>query len=380
MEAFTFYNPTRVISGVGMIRNIGKELKNDGVKSCLMVAGGGSIKENGVYNQVLESLREHQVEFHEIWGVQPNPTLEKVLEIVSLAKEKQVDAILAVGGGSVIDSAKTAAAGVFLQNPWSAFIGKEKIDKALPLYTVLTLSATGSEMNGSAVITNSGTKQKFGISSTRLYPRLSIIDPAVQCSLPFKQTANGAIDSMAHILEYYFADDKAISTLAVSDALLKTIVDMTDRLKLNPGDLLARGNLAWCASLALNGLTSVGLKGGDWACHQIEHAFSALHPDISHGEGLGVIFPAWIEYMSEKDHTRFLRWSKNTWGEENVARGVHRFREKIENWGLATSLRDLGIKETELTEIVRLIMVTPRIGAVSKFNSNDVESLLMLAY
>jgi len=380
MEAFTYYNPTRVISGVGMVRNIGMELKNARVASCLMVAGGGSIKSNGVYDQVMESLNKHQIQLHEIWGVRPNPTLEKVLEIVSLAKETQVDAILAVGGGSVIDSAKAAAAGIFMSNPWLAFSGEEKIHQALPLYTVLTLSATGSEMNGNAVITNTETKQKLGIFSPLLFPRLSIIDPAVQCSLPFKQTANGAIDSMAHILEYYFADDKAISTLAVSDALLKTIIDMTDRLRLNPGDLLARGNLAWCATLALNGITGVGLKGGDWACHQIEHVFSALHPDIAHGEGLGVIFPAWIEYMSEKDPSRFLRWAKNIWDEENVARGVHRFRDKIESWGLATSLRDLGIKETELTEIVSLIMTTPRIGAISKFTSADVESLLMLAY
>jgi len=185
---------------------------------------------------------------------------------------------------------------------------------------------------------------------------------------------------MAHILEFYFADDRAIATLAIDDALLKTIVEMTDRLQNNSGDLLARGNLAWCATMALNGISGIGLKGGDWACHDIEHSFSALHPEIAHGEGLGVIFPAWIEYMSEKDPTRFLRWAKNVWNEENVSRALHRFRDKLESWGMAKSLRDLGIKESELPQIVNMIMTTPRIGMVSRFTAAEVESLLMLAF
>lgn len=366
--------------GVGTIRNIGRELKEAGIENCLLVAGSGSIKQNGVYGQIMEALKQQEIKLSEAWGVQANPTLDKVKEIISIAKENKVQAILAVGGGSVIDTAKTVAAGIYHDDPWALFTGKAMVQKALPLFTILTLSATGSEMNGNAVITNTQTHQKWAFASLHVYPRLSIIDPAVQCSLPFKQTANGAIDATAHILEYYFADDKAISTLAVNDALLKTIIEMTDRLKLNPSDLLARGNLAWCATLALNGISGIGLKGGDWACHQIEHAFSALHPDIAHGEGLGVVFPAWIEYMSEKDPSRFLRWAKNVWGEENVSRGVHRFRDKLEAWGMATSLRDLGIRENELQEIVKLIMQSPRIGAVSKFSAADVESLLMLAY
>jgi len=380
MDSFNFYNPTRVMFGTGMIRALGKELKDAGLTKVLMIAGGGSIRSNSVYSQVTDSLRAAGIGWVEGWGVRANPTLEKVRELIKLARDEQVDTILAVGGGSVIDSAKSTAAGFYMEDVWNAFTGREAIKQALPIYTVLTLSATGSEMNSFAVLTNTAERKKWGTGSPLLFPRLTVIDPSVQSSLPFNQTVNGALDATAHILEYYFADDKAISTLAVSDALLKTIIDMTDRLRLNPGDLLARGNLAWCATLALNGITGVGLKGGDWACHQIEHVFSALHPDIAHGEGLGVIFPAWIEYMSEKDPSRFLRWAKNIWDEENVARGVHRFRDKIESWGLATSLRDLGIKETELTEIVSLIMTTPRIGAISKFTSADVESLLMLAY
>ncbi len=380
MEAFSFHNPTRIHFGQGMIKKLGSELSEAGIKHVLLVAGGGSIRSNGVYDQVREALSAKDIQATEVWGVQANPVLSKVREMITLAKDNKVEAILAVGGGSVIDSAKAVAAGVYLNDVWSAFTQRERIIQALPLYTVLTISATGSEMNGNAVITNSDTKQKWGMFSPLVYPKVTIIDPAVQCSLPFKQTASGAIDAMAHILEFYFADNKALSTLAINDALLKTIVEMTDRLQQNPADLIARGNLAWSATLALNGLSGVGLKGGDWACHQIEHAFSALHPDIAHGEGLGVVFPAWIEYMNDKDSTPFLRWAHQVWNEDNVPKAVQRFRDKIASWGMATSIRDLGIRERELPQIVDLIAITPRIGAVSKFSRADIEALLMLAF
>ncbi|MDD2227850.1 MAG: iron-containing alcohol dehydrogenase [Candidatus Cloacimonetes bacterium] len=380
MQAFTFYNPTRIHFGVGMISKLGTEMQLAGIKSCLLIAGVGSIKENSVYTQVLDTLTKHGVNIHEAWGVQVNPTLEKVREIVDIAKENQVEAILAVGGGSVIDTAKAVAAGVYLADSWDAFRTNIPIARALPIYTVLTLSATGSEMNGNAVITNTETRQKWAFYSPLVYPKVSIIDPTVQCSLPFKQTANGAIDAIAHILEYYFSNQIALSTLAINDALQRTIVEMADRLKENPSDLIARGNLAWCATLALNGISGLGLGEGDWACHQIEHSFSALHPDISHGEGLGVIMPAWIEYMSEKEPSRFVRWAKNVWGEDSVPRGIKRFRDKIEAWGMATSMRDLGIKERELPDLLELIMTNSKVGAVSKLSAADVEALLMLAY
>lgn len=380
MLPFSFHNPTRVHFGVEMIQMLGKEMQDAGVKHCLLVAGCGSIKDNGVYRQVLATLDKYGIKHTEAWGVQANPVLDKVREMVILAQETGVDAVLAVGGGSVIDSAKAVAAGVFLSDPWHAFTKQEPVLQALPLYTVLTLSATGSEMNGNAVLTNTATQQKWAFYSAKVYPQVTIIDPAVQCSLPFKQTVSGATDAISHILEYYFADPDALTTLAIDDALLKTIVEMTDRLKSNPADLVARGNLAWCATLALNGISGIGLKGGDWACHQIEHALSALHPQIAHGEGLGVIFPVWIEYVSEKEPARFIRWAKNVWNEDSVSRGVRRFQDKLESWGMATSLRDLGIKESDLPTILKLIMVSPQVGAISKLNAANIESLLMLAF
>jgi len=200
MEAFSFWNPTKIHFGNGKIKLLGQEMADAGITSCLLIAGGGSIRTNSVYDQVISSLAEHHIEVTEIWGVRANPTLEKAREATLSARKHQVQAILAVGGGSVIDTAKAVAAGVYLEDVWHAFTRQETITRALPLYTVLTLSATGSEMNGSAVITNTDTKQKWGLFSPHLYPRVSIIDPSVQNSLSFKQTANGAMDAMAHIL------------------------------------------------------------------------------------------------------------------------------------------------------------------------------------
>lgn len=380
MESFVFHNPTRVMFGTGMIRNLGKELHDAGIKKVLMVAGGGSIRTNSVHSQVTDSLKAAGIDWTEGWGVRANPTLEKARELIQLARSEQVEAVLAVGGGSVIDTSKAVAAGFYLEDIWNAFTGRETIKQALPVYTVLTLSATGSEMNSFAVLTNTLERKKWGMGSPQVFPRLTIIDPAVQSSLPFNQTVNGALDATAHILEYYFADDKAIATNAINTALLKTIMEMTDRLKVNSADLVARGNLAWCATLALNGLSGVGLKGGDWACHSIEHAFSALKPEIAHGEGLGVIFPAWIEYMSERMPERFQGWAHEVWGEHNVNRALRKFRDKIESWGAATSLRDLGLRENDLPILLEIIMSSRSIGIFSKLGRADIEALLMLAF
>lgn len=380
MEAFSFYNPTKILFGKKQIAGLGIQMHRDGIKHCILIAGEGSIRNNGAYQQVIESLDQAGIQHIEAWGVQANPRLDKTRQIIQQAKESGTEAVLAVGGGSVIDTAKSVAAGVYLKDIWNAFIRKETIKEALPLYTVLTISATGSEMNGNAVITNMETRQKWGISSTHIYPRLSIIDPSLQSTLTFRQTANGAMDAIAHILEFYFANEEALTTLAINEALLRTIVDMTDRLQKDAYDYTARANLALSATLALNGLSGMGLAGGDWGCHGIEHACSALHPEIAHGEGLGVIVPTWIEYLGEKYPSRFLRWAKAMWHEDSISSAICRFRDKLQSWGLASSLRDLGIKEGELNTLLDLIMQNPSLGGVFKLNKEEVRLLLMLAF
>ena len=380
MNNFTFYNPTKVHFGVGMITKLAADLTAAGVHKCLLAAGGGSIKHNGVYADTIAMLETAGIARVEAWGIQANPTLEKVRELIALARTEAVDAILAVGGGSVIDSAKAVAAGFYLDDIWEVFSGKARIERALPIFAVLTISATGSEMNGNSVLTNTATQQKWGMGSELVYPRATVIDPAYQTTLPPKQTVNGALDAIAHILEFYFMDPEASVTMGIDDSLQKTIIAMTDRLLRDPLDTSARANLAWSATLALNGISGAGMKGGDWACHQIEHAFSALHPEISHGEGLGVIFPAWIEFMAERDPKIFDLWAKAVWNEDNTASALKAFRAKIKAWGSATSLRELGIKDNELPRLLDLIMIYPRIGGFSRLNREDVEALLMLAF
>ena len=380
MEAFTFHNPTKIMFGKKQIIHLGSEMRKDGIKKCILIAGEGSIRNNGAYDQVIDSLEKAGIKHTEAWDVEVNPRLELTREIIAQAKEDGAEAVLAVGGGAVLDTAKTVAAGVYLKDVWNAFVHKEIIKQALPIYTVLTVSGSGSEMNGGAVITNIDTHQKWSVTSPHIYPRLSIIDPTLQKTLPFQQTANGAMDAISHILEFYFGDEKALSTLTINEALLRTIVDMTDVLQEKPHDYHARANFAWSTTLALNGLSGVGMKGGDWSCHGIDHAFSALHPEISHGEGLAAILPAWIEYLSEKEPARFSRWAKCVWDENNVILAVKRLRNKLQGWGLATSLRDLSIKPDELDQILETIMVTPTIGGIFKLSEADVRSLLMLAY
>jgi alcohol dehydrogenase YqhD (iron-dependent ADH family) len=353
MESFSFYNPTRILFGKGKIEKIGKELNKADINKCLMVAGGGSIRKNGVYDQVCESLRENHIEWIEAWGVQPNPTVEKVRELIALAKESKVDAILAVGGGSVIDSGKATAAGVFLNDIWNAYTEKEKITRALPIFTVLTISGTGSEMNGNSVLTLSAEKKKWSITSSHLYPQASIIDPSVQSSLPFQQTVNGAIDAISHILEYIFMNETAIATRAIDAGLIKTIVKMIDRLQEDAKDYVARANLAWSATLALNGISGVGLQGGDWACHSIEHSLSAIDPKIAHGE---------------------------VCGEDSVAHALRKCRETLKRWGSPTNLRELGIRDSQLPEIRDLILSYGPVGEIIRFKEEDIEALLMLAY
>lgn len=382
MNSFSYHNPTKILFGAGQIAHLGREMAASGLTRCLLIAGGGSIKQNGAYDQVIDSLSKAKIAVVEAWGVQANPRLDKVREIIALAKEQKVEALLAVGEGSVLDTAKAVAAGYYLNDAWNAFTRREKVSRALPLYTVLTLSATGSEMNGNAVITNTDSYQKWGMYSPHIYPRLSIIDPSLQRTLPFRQTASGAFDAMAHILEYYFANDSAKSTLSMNAALLRTIVAMTDRLQQDAGDYEARANLAWSATMALNGMSGVGLDGGDWACHVIEHAFSALHPSIAHGEGLAVIFPAWIAYVSDRAPARFAAWAKDVWNEESAITALAKFRDKLEAWGMPGSLRDLGVKDDDLPKLVEIILsASPTgVGGVFKLDPKDLQALLVLAF
>jgi len=379
MINFTFYTPTRVLFGVGRIKEIGSEIKKSNVKKVLLVAGGGSIKKNGVYDTIIASLQEQGIDWVELWGVVPNPVLSKVMEGISLAKESGVDGVLAVGGGSVIDTAKAIASGIYLDDVWASFLGKEKINQALPIFVVLTISATGSECNGNFVITNEETKQKLGNHSPLVYPKVSIIDPSVQRTLPWNQTANGACDALSHIMESYFSGGGNETTLYVDEALTKAIIDATDKLMLNEDDLEARANLAWAATLALNGVSAAQLKG-DWASHDIEHAISALHPQVAHGAGLAVVFPAWITHVWKENEPTFRRWARNVWDTDDVLTAVERLKSTYKRWGLPISLRELNLEKSEIPAIAQNATQLGKLGTVKELTQEDVEKILEIAY
>ncbi len=379
MESFTFYNPVKMIYGKGEISKIGEEISQHGINKVLLIAGGGSIRKNGVYEQTTKSLIANKIEWVESWGVKPNPDLVKVHEMVEFAKNEKVDAILAVGGGSVIDSAKAVAAGVVLdEDVWDLFENQQEVVKALPLFTVLTLSATGTEMDEFAVITNENENKKWGIYGRGLFPKVSIVDPSVQAKLPWFQTVNGAIDAFSHIMEQYFSGKSADTTMSLAESLMKSIIKATDKLQIDPNDYDARADLAWASSLALNGIIRTGTGLGDWATHGIEHGISAIKPDVSHGAGLGVIFPAWIEYIGSDDQEAFARWSKNVWNCDSLKDAIQAYRDKIMHWGHPISLYEIGVEDGDVESIVNAVMKKP-LGRIKALTETDVRAILDIA-
>ncbi|MBC8495389.1 iron-containing alcohol dehydrogenase [archaeon] len=380
MSDFVFQNPTKIIFGKGKISLIGDEIKNNGYKKVLLLAGGGSIKKNGVYEQTIKSLDAAGIGWVESWGVKPNPELNKTNEAIRLAKKEEVDSILAVGGGSVIDTAKTIAAGYYVDDVWKCFEGTQNIDKALPIFTILTISATGTEMNCFAVLTKEEEHKKWHIDSHLLYPKVSILDPETQFTLPWNQTANGAIDALSHIMEFYFMGTKEETALALDESLMRTIIKVTDTLKNNPSDYEARSSLAWAATLALNGISGAMLHYGDWSTHTLEHGVSAFKTDVAHGTGLAILFPAWIAYCKDANLDTFKRWAKNVWNADSVEEGVLKMKAKYAEWETPISLTEIGVKEEDLEEIRNItINRFKKFGALKQLDGEDVLEILNLA-
>ncbi len=379
MDNFTFQNPTKIIFGKGGIAQIGKELKSVCRTKVLIIAGKGSIKSNGVYDQVTQSLKNYGIEWHEYWGIRANPLLSNVREAIEIAKEKKVDAILAVGGGSVIDSAKAVAAGYYMDDVWQAFEEHKPVVKALPLYTVLTISATGSEMNSGAVITHDEDKKKWPFGGPALYPVTSIIDPQVQMSLPWNQTVNGAIDALSHIMEFYFLGTDEEVIIAQNEALMNTVIKVTDLLQKDEKDYAARASLSWAATVALNGLSGIALKGGDWATHMLEHSLSALHPKIAHGSGLAVMFPAWIKYTAAENPAQYERWAKNVWNAKSVDEALDKMKAKCRQWGAPTTLAELNLSEADIPALVENASMLGKLGKVKQLGPEDFAAIYKLA-
>jgi len=384
MENFVFYNPTKLVFGKNTVEQIGEYLKKDKIKKVLLLAGGGSIKKNGVYEKVVRSLIENSIEKVEVWGVRANPVVSKVREAIDVARKEKVDAILAVGGGSVIDSGKAVAAGVMYEGDvWDFYQGKATPKDALPLYTILTLSATGTEMNGGTVVTNEELLEKFSFWSVHTFPKVSIVDPEVQYSLPPHQTVNGAVDAISHVMEYYFDGAKRTDLIdRVDESIILTLMETTEALLNDPKDYDARANFALSTTLALNGISGLGHRGGDWSSHAIEHALSALNPEVAHGAGLAVVFPAWMKYVYKANPTKFRRFGRTIFRLKNSTptQAIDALKRWYKKIGAPTTLKELGFKREDIETLTEIAAKTVPMGKLVKLEKEDIRKILEIAY
>ncbi len=351
MNNFTYSIPTKVHFGKGQIAHL-DELKDSGNK-VLLVYGGGSIKRAGIYDRALEILQEAGLTVLELSGVEPNPRIESVRKGVEICKKEKIDMILSIGGGSVIDCGKVIAAGACSEeDPWELVLHPEKIKAALPLYCVLTLAATGSEMDGAAVISDLEKQEKWVTASESMKPVMAVMDPEYTFSVSRKQTAAGTADIISHIFENYFTNVKAADVQArFAEGLLKTCFHYGPVALKNPEDYDARANLMWASSMAINGLIQYGAEVA-WCVHPMEHELSAFY-DITHGEGLAILTPHWMEFaLNENTADKFADYGRNVWGiqaEDNMEisrEAIRRTKEFFKEMGLPATLTEVGIDRT----------------------------------
>lgn len=353
MDNFSFYNPTRIEFGTDKEQQIGVILASYGIKKVLLTYGSERIKRDGLFARVSNSLEAQEIQFVECGGIVSNPLLSKVRDAIALARQHQVDAILSVGGGSVLDSSKSIAAGTLYQGDvWDLFIGKGQIDAALPVFSILTLAATGSEMNSGAVVTNEATREKFAISSVHTFPKVSIVNPALMQTVSRDYLVYSAADIIAHSIEGYFTatvQPKIQSRLV--ESVIATVLETTELLLTNPADYPARAEFAWAATLALNGLTYAGTSGFGYPNHMIEHSLSALF-NVPHGAGLSVVIPAWMKWYHRHNPAQFERFARQLFGVPTAEAGIAALESWFDKIGTPTRLSQLGITQADLPAIL----------------------------
>lgn len=354
MENFVFEVPTKVYFGKNQIEHLPEALGPYGTK-VLVVYGGGSIKKSGLYKKIYDVLQDFEIV--ELAGVEPNPRIETVRKGVAICREENVEVVLAVGGGSTLDCAKAICGGVFYEgDPWDFTADSSVIKKALPLATILTLAATGSEMNSGGVLSNPDTQEKLGFGNKILTPKVSILDPTYTFSVPKYQTAAGSADILSHIMEQYFNKTSGTQMIDhLAEGLMKTVIELLPVALKEPNNYDARSNLMWASSWALNGLIGRGRKGA-WSCHAMEHELSAYY-DITHGVGLAILTPRWmLHVLNDETLPYFVRFGKNVWGldgeDETVARGgIQKLYEFFKACDIPMTLPEVGIDESKLAEM-----------------------------
>ena len=363
MLDFTFYNPVRVHFGKDAMARLPEELEKYG-KNVLLAYGGGSIKRTGLYDRVMEALRAAGKEVWELTGIMPNPRTEKVYEGIEICRKNKIDLILAVGGGSTIDCCKAISVGAPAEGDfWQRFfVNWEEAQASIPLGVILTLPATGSEMDKSAVITKFDTNEKNGYDSEYEFPKFTILDPTLTYSLPKNQMVNGVVDTMSHLMELYISPpDDEFLTDYLAEAAMRTEIAAARKALVDPEDYEARASMMWCSTFTLCGMLNNGKKT-DWESHNIEHPLSGVY-DVAHGAGLAVVHPTYLEYFLQDALPRLVRMAKNVWGvdaagksDEEVAReGIaclrHFFHDEM---GAPSTLTELNIPESAIPRLVEL--------------------------
>ncbi len=389
MNNFTFYSPTKFVFGKDTENQAGQLVKEFGGNKVLLHFGGQSAKKSGLVDRVTTSLKNSGLEFIELGGVHPNPLDTLVYEGIEICKKEGIDFILAVGGGSVIDSAKAIAMGACYDGDfWDFYSGKAQPQKALPVGTVLTIAAAGSEGSGDSVVTKSDGMYKRGASGECIRPKFSILNPALTQTLPPYQTAAGATDIMAHVCERYFTNTKNVETTdRLCEAVLLAMINETPKVIANPDDYEARANIMWAGMVAHNNIVGVG-RDQDWNSHGIEHELSGLY-DCTHGAGLAVIMPAWMTYVYKHDVMRFAQWAVRVWNckmdftnpEKTALDGIQAFKDFLKSIGMSSKMSEVGGKEEDIPTLVRNFGLKDgqTTGGFVHLNSEDIANIYRLA-
>ena len=387
MKGFTYYTPTKVVFGLNASEKVGRLIKEQGCKKVLIHYGGGSVVRSGLLERIKAALDAAGVAHVELGGVVPNPHLSKAREGIALCKAEGVDFLLAVGGGSVIDSCKCIGYGVANEGDvWDFYSTDRRPAACLPIGTVLTIAAAGSEMSNSSVITNEDGWLKRDCSSDLSRPVFSVLDPALTVTLPDYQTASGCVDIMMHTMERYFNSEPENLELTdgISEALMRTVMENARILRDHPDDLKARAEVMWAGSLSHNGLTGCGTDGGDWATHLLEHEMGGMF-DVAHGAGLAAIWGSWARYVWQSRPDRFVKFARNVMGvtgegsdAEIVERGIQAVEQFYRDIHMPTNMRELGIEPTD-AQIAEMAEKSVAEGTVKVLNYEDKVAIYKMA-
>jgi NADP-dependent alcohol dehydrogenase len=356
MLNFDFYNPTQILFGKGRIADLNKVIPEQA--HVMILFGGGSIKQNGVYDETIAALGKRQIS--EFSGIEPNPSYETLMQAVALVKEKKADFLLAVGGGSVIDGTKFIAAAALFdgEDPWSIMEKRgSNVSRALPFGSILTLPATGSEMNSGGVVTRKSINAKLAFSSRHCFPQFSILDPTKTYTLPVRQIGNGAVDAFVHVMEQYLTYP-VNSPLQdrFAEGILQTLIEEGPKALANPQDYDVRANLMWCATMALNGLISTGVPQ-DWATHMIGHELTALH-GIDHAQTLAIVLPSMLRIRKEAKRAKLLQFAERVWGlrdgdeDSRIDAAISRMQDYFEQMGVKTRLSDYALNASHIPAVI----------------------------